>query len=72
MVEASRRPQEASGEEDELSASAWGRFGVEALLDDGLDSADEDEIEVQSALAGGVNATAAILVAQPQELLGLA
>jgi hypothetical protein len=71
MVEASRGTQEARGEEDELASSAWGRRGGKALLDDGPDAADVDQVEVQRALAGGVEAAAAVLVAESQELLGL-
>ena len=73
MVEASRGTQEARGaQEDELSAGAGGRHGAESLLEDGLDAADVDEIEVQRALAGAIEARAPVFVAEPQELLRLA
>src|SRR5438876_392367 len=73
MVEASRGTQEAGGaQEDELPSGAGRRRGREPLLEDDLDPADVDEIEVQRPLAGAVEARTAILVAEPQELLGLA
>jgi len=72
-VEAACGTQEACGaEEDELPSGAGGRRGIEALFDDGLDPADVDEVEVQGARAGGVESGAAVLVAEAQELLGLA
>jgi hypothetical protein len=72
MGEASGGTQEARGEEDELSSSrGHGRRG-ESLLEDGLDAGDLEQLEVQGALAGGIEAAPAVLVAEPEQLLRLA
>jgi len=73
MVKASGGTQEAGGaQEDELASGAGWRHGRESFLEDGLDPADVNEIEVQRPLAGAVEARAPVLVAEPQELLRLA
>jgi len=73
MVKASRGTQEAGGaQEDELASGAGWWHGRESFLEDGLDPADVNEIEVQRALAGAVEARASVFVAEPQELLRLA
>jgi len=65
-VEASGGAQEAGGaEEDELAASAGGRGGLKAFFHDGLDAPDMNEIEVERALAGGLEPHATVLVAEP-------
>ena len=59
-------------EQQELSRDVRVTEGLEAVLDDVLEALHVDEVEGQRAAAGGVEAGEAVLVAEAQELLGLA
>ena len=73
MIEACGRAQEAwGGEQDELSRCRAGSLSVESSLDDFLNSADVDEIEVKGTAAGGIEPLAARLIREPQQPLRLA
>jgi hypothetical protein len=73
--EAFRRALEARRQEHELAPSRLGGgrgIALELVLDDLLDAPDVDEFEVEGSPAGGIEALAAVLVGEPQELLALA
>ena len=69
-----RGTEEARQREDQQLAAAGIALGLarEAGLQHGLDALHVEELEVQGAAAGGVEPAAAVLVAEAQELLGLA
>ena len=74
VSEASRRAQEASGDEAQLlclSACSWPCLALKALTDDVLDATDVDQVEAQGAPAGTIDPVASVLVHQAQQLLRL-
>lgn len=72
MGEAVGGTQEARGEQHELPARRLGvDLAFELVLDDLLDAAGVEQLEVHGPPAGSVDALAAVLVRQAQELLGL-
>ena len=72
MGEVLRGAEEAGREQHELSGDLGVAEGLEAVQDDALEALDVHEVEGEGPAAGGVEAGEAVLVAQAQELLGLA
>ncbi len=64
--------QEAGREQHELSRRLGVAERFEAVHDDAFETLDVDEVEGERAAAGRVEAREAVLVAEAQELLGLA
>ncbi len=72
MGEVIRGTQEAGREQHELSRRLGVAERFEAVHDDAFEALDVDQVEGERAPAAGVEAREAVLVAEAQELLGLA
>ena len=72
MVEVIGGAEEAGRQQDELPRSLGLGERLEAVLDDALEALDVGEVEGERAAAGGIESREAVLVAEAQQLLGLA